>query len=146
MVNILMGVGSSLRGDDAIGSWVANHLKHRLWLSIDCGTVPENFISVVEKRKPKYLVIVDAAELGLEAGEFRIIPKDKIDSVGIGTHTLPLSLLISEFEKYCENVICIGVEPKATEPFSKLSKEAKRAGEKIIVILKTEKFGSLAFL
>ncbi|MEW6070010.1 MAG: hydrogenase 3 maturation endopeptidase HyCI [Candidatus Thermoplasmatota archaeon] len=139
MVDILIGIGNELGGDDYIGSWIAKNFKHRDWLSIDCATAPENFISLIEKRKPCLVVVVDAAELGLAPGEFRIVPKDKLDSVGIGTHSIPLSLLISYLEKYAENVICIGVQPKTTKPFSRISKEVKRAGERIIEILKEQK-------
>ncbi len=140
---ILLGIGNELNGDDGIGVWLAKNFKSKDWLALDCGTAPENFISVVEKHKPEHLVIVDAAELGLAPGEFRIIPKDKIDSVAIGTHSLPMSLLISYFEAHAENILCIGVQPKSTKPFSRVSKEVKNAGMKIIELLRAKKFTAL---
>ncbi|MDI6855971.1 MAG: hydrogenase maturation peptidase HycI [Candidatus Thermoplasmatota archaeon] len=143
MVNILMGIGNALGGDDAIGPWIAKNFKHRGWLSIDCGTVPENFTSLVKEHRSKYLVIVDAAQLNLAPGEFRVVPKDKIDTFALTTHSLPLSFLISYLEEYAENIICIGVQPKSVRPFSTLSKEVRAGALKIIKILKQKKFDSL---
>lgn len=140
---ILLGIGNELNGDDGIGVWIAKNFKSSDWLALDCGTAPENFISVVEKHKPEHLVIADAAELGLASGEFRIIPKEKIDSVTIGTHSLPMSLLISYLEAHAANVFCIGVQPKSAKPFSRISKEVKAAGLKIIELLKAKKFTAM---
>ncbi|GAH57200.1 unnamed protein product [marine sediment metagenome] len=38
---ILMGIGNTLRGDDGIGSIIAQSFKDHDWLSIDCGVIPE---------------------------------------------------------------------------------------------------------
>lgn len=140
---ILLGIGNEFNGDDGIGVWIAKNFKSKDWLALDCGTAPENFISVIEKHKPKHLVIVDAADLGLAPGEFRIIPKDKIDSASIGTHSLPMSLLISYFEAHAENILCIGIQPKSAKPFSRVSKEVKAAGMEIIGLLSAKKFTAM---
>ena len=45
---------------------------------LDCGIAPENYTSVVKQHKPKKLIIIDAVEMGLNPGEIRIVPKEKI--------------------------------------------------------------------
>ncbi|MDP2973757.1 MAG: hydrogenase maturation protease [Candidatus Diapherotrites archaeon] len=97
---ILMGIGNELKGDDGIGNVIAREFKHSEWLSLACETVPENFAAVVKRERPELLVIVDAAEMGLPAGEFRLLPKQKLNSVAFGTHAMPLHFLVSHLEKY----------------------------------------------
>jgi len=140
---ILMGLGNIWRGDDGVGCLIAQNLKSDDWLVLDCGTVPENFTSIVRKIRPKYLVIVDAAEMNLEPGEFRVIPRERIDQFYITTHNIPLSYLISYLDKWVEKIILIGVQPKKTGHFNRISRELKDSVKKIIRILEKKRFGPL---
>ena len=71
---VVLGVGNSLHGDDGAGPAVAAGVA-ALGLpgiaAYDCGTAPENFTGVVRRAGPDLLVIVDAAEMGLQAGSVR---------------------------------------------------------------------------
>ena len=82
MVNILLGIGNELKGDDGIGNIIAGEFVEDGWFSIQSATVPENFISVIERKNPDNIVLVDASEMDLKPGELRIIPKEKLDSAG----------------------------------------------------------------
>lgn len=46
---MLMGLGNICRGDDGIGSFIAQNFQSDDWLVLDCGTTPENFTSLVKK-------------------------------------------------------------------------------------------------
>ena len=72
---MLLGIGNELNGDDGIGSYIAKRFNKRNWLSVDCSTVPENYISVVKRTKPEFLVIVDAAYMNLPPGTIRRLEK-----------------------------------------------------------------------
>jgi len=145
--NVLMGIGNILRGDDGIGIYIVNNFNDENWISLNCGTVPENFTSIVKKEKPDYLVIVDAAELSLKPGEFRKIPKEKISeivSTFMGTHNIPISHLVKYLGKYVKKeIIFIGIQPKSLHLKETISKELKSAAKKIIEILKKEKFNEI---
>lgn len=140
---ILMGLGNIWRGDDGVGCFITQNFKSDDWLVLDCGTVPENFTSTVRKTRPKYLVIVDAAEMNLEPGQFRLIPPERIDQFYITTHNIPLSYLISYLDKWVEKIILIGIQPKKTGDFNRISKELKDSTKKIIRILEEKRFHSL---
>lgn len=140
---ILMGLGNRWRGDDGAGCLVAQNFKSEDWLVIDCGRAPENFISIVRERKPKYLIVVDAAQMHLQPGEFRVIPPEKIDQFHITTHTIPLSCLISYLKKWAGEIILIGIQPKNRGHFNQISKELEESTEKIIQILRKKSFHSL---
>jgi hydrogenase 3 maturation protease len=83
-------------GDDGIGPYIADILKlDSLDVKVlDCGTTPENYTAVVKRHKPKTLVLIDAADMGLAVGDIRIIPKEKLGSVYISTHGMLISILI----------------------------------------------------
>ncbi len=133
-MNLLIGIGNRFGGDDFIGSWVARNFGAEGWLSLDCGTVPENFTSDIRRLKPERIVIVDAADMGIEPGEIRIIDEEKIDRFTPSTHSIPLSVFVGYLKEFVKEIVIIGIQPKKFE--GNLSEEVRRAGEKLINILK----------
>lgn len=140
---MLMGLGNRWRGDDGVGSFIAQNFKSDDWHVLDCGTAPENFISIVEKNWPRYLVMVDTAQMNLEPGEFRIIPPEKIDEFSLTTHNISLSLLISYLEKCVEKIFVIGVQPGRIEDSDRMSKKVYQSATRIMEILKDKKIGEV---
>lgn len=139
-MNLLLGIGNELNGDDAIGCYIAKNFRCKGWLAMDCGTVPENYIGIVKRIKPKLLIIVDSAEMGLQAGAIRRLKKEHASSIFISTHSMPLKLFISEVEKYSGKVILIGIQPKQTSFGSPLSSEAREAAAKLMDLLRQEEW------
>ena len=137
---ILMGIGNTLRGDDGIGSIIAQGFKDRDWLSIDCGVVPENFTSIIKKNRPDLVVIIDAVEMELKSGEFRIISPYRISALHLTTHSMPLSFLISYLKEYTQELIFIGIQPKIINYSNSVSPKVLKSSEEIIKILKAKKF------
>lgn len=140
---VLLGIGNPLRNDDGIGCYIADKFsrgkyQNKDWKIINTGTMPENFTSVVRKEKPKVVVMVDSAELGLKAGEFRVITKEKLETMHMTTHAMPLSFLMNYLEEFCEMVILIGVQPKVLGAGEDISPELKDAAKKIIKALETK--------
>ena len=140
---MLMGLGNICRGDDGIGSFIAQNFQSDDWLVLDCGTTPENFTSLVRKTQPEYLVIVDAAQMNLEPGEFRVIPSERIDKFYLTTHNIPLSLLISYLDKWVGKTILIGIQPERMEDFQRISERVQDSARNIIEILKGKSFQEL---
>ena len=132
-----MGIGNEMMGDDFIGSWIARKFKKNGWVSIDCGTAPENFTSMIKRLKPEKVVIVDSADMGLKAGEIRIVEENSIDQFTISSHSIPLSLLVRYLKEFVKHVIIIGIQPKKFD--GGMSREVRRAGEELIKILKEGK-------
>jgi hydrogenase 3 maturation protease len=141
-----MCVGNRDGGDDAIGPYIADKLKEKNgdFVVLDCGTIPENYTSVVKKYKPKNLIIIDAAKMGLSPGDIRIIPKEKIGSMHVSTHGIPISVLMAYLEPYAENIILIGIEPKTFS--GKMTNSVKKSGDKLINIIKNKNLGEIETL
>ena len=143
---LVMCIGNRDGGDDAIGPYIADKLTQEKGdlVVLDCGTVPENFTSVVKKYNPKNLIIVDAVEMGLDTGEIRIVPKEKIGVMHISTHGIPISVLINYLEQYVENITLIGVQPEYMSGY--ISKNVKRSGEILIKNIKNKNLRKIKLL
>lgn len=140
---LIMCIGNIDGGDDAIGPYIADKLMQEEGdlVVLNCGTVPENFTSVVKQHNPKNLIIVDAVEMGLDAGEIRIVPKDKIGVMHISTHGIPISVLISYLEQYVEKIYFIGIQPKSVS--GEINKIVKKSGKELITIIKNRKIENI---
>ncbi len=140
---ILMGIGSELQGDDGVGNKIAREFKSEGWLSLQCETVPENFAGVVEREKPQVLVLVDAAEMGIAPGEFRLLPKERLNSTVVGTHGMPLKQLVSRLERHSGKIFFIGVQPGKIRFGENLSAQAEVAKRKLLEILEKREWSAI---
>jgi hydrogenase maturation protease HycI len=133
--NVVFTVGSVLRGDDAAGPLLAKMLENNPiagWDVVDGGQSPEDELSVIRKKKPDYLLLVDAADMDLEPGAIRILTeKDVYVDFLITTHSLPLTFLLGELKSSCKEVVFLGIQPSHTEFFEPLHPQVKEAVEEI---------------
>ena len=135
--NILLGIGNPLNGDDGAGIYVAGQFRKEGWISLACGTAPENFTGIIRKTRPSCLVLVDAAAMGISTGEYRIIPRDKIEDVSMGTHQIPLSLLIDFLSDTVERIILIGIQPERTGTGEEISLPVRKGADRLLHVLST---------
>ncbi len=143
---VLLGVGNSLRSDDGAGSFIAQNFKHRSWIILDGKTAPENITSVIKKIQPQLLIIVDATQMGLDAGSLRIIPINKIISLQISTHSMPLYFLMDYLKGYCQKIIFIGIQPFSTRMGENLSKSVSESCFLLIKLLKKNQIEEINIL
>jgi hydrogenase 3 maturation protease len=118
----VLGVGSELRGDDFAGVLVARELKEIAerkgggkLMAVIGASAPENVTGEIARFKPSHLVLVDAANLGLEPGEVRLIPAEGIGGTSFSTHMLPVRILLDYLEKTtgCQSLV-VGIQPEHT--------------------------------
>jgi len=133
--NILLGIGNTLNGDDGVGIYVAERFRKDDWIVLACGTAPENFTGIIRKTRPSCLVMVDAAAMGISPGEYRIIPRDKIEDVSIGTHQLPLLFLIDFLSDIAERIILIGIQPARTGTGEEISLPVRKGADELVYML-----------
>jgi hydrogenase 3 maturation protease len=113
------------------------------FISLDCGTVPENFTSVVRTTRPGLLLLIDAADMGLFPGEFRTIQKEHIKDVSIGTHNMPLSYLVDFLSDSCGKILFIGIQPGTIVEGESLSEEVRAGSESLIRIIDKRAFETI---
>ncbi|MFH1301552.1 MAG: hydrogenase maturation protease [Planctomycetota bacterium] len=127
---LVLGCGNILFGDDGFGPEAIANLKKNY-------TIPENtcvinagtsvrkilFPIILDEQRPKYIIIVDALDVGRTPGElFEIpledIPVNKIDDFSM--HQLPTSNLLKELQDFCNvKVIIIAVQVESIPPMVK---------------------------
>jgi hydrogenase 3 maturation protease len=145
-MNLLLGIGNPLRGDDGAGVLAALHLKAEGWQAVDCGTAPENFTGLVRRLHPDLLLLVDAAEMGIPPGEFRVVPKDRIEDVAFGTHHLPLSHVMEFLSDTAGEIRFIGIQPAVVEDGEGLSPDVEEGVRKLLMLIHEGELDRVAVL
>ncbi|MCX6691928.1 MAG: hydrogenase maturation peptidase HycI [Methanoregula sp.] len=133
--NILLGIGNPLNGDDGVGIYVSEQFRKAGWISLACGTAPENFTGIVRKTRPSCLVLVDSADMGRSTGEYRIIPRSRIADVSMGTHQLPLSLLIDFLSDTAGRILLIGIQPERAGTGEEISLPVREGADRLLQVL-----------
>ena len=133
----LIGIGNSLRGDDAAGL-VAIHQLQQADLPdnlyrIDSGAVPENCTGVLRKIKPALVIFIDAADMGLEPGDVALFDSDQLEHVSGITHSIPFGILAQyiKTEIGCE-VWVLGIQPAQNEVLAVLSDVIQGSVDQIV--------------
>ena len=136
----ILGIGNSLRSDDAAGVLVARELgKSRLIQDLDflrvweAGHAPENCIADLRRFAPEIVLLVDAAQLDEAPGTIHWINMEDLDGLSASTHSMPLSMLAKylTLEFGCQ-VKLLGIQPRSNEVGETVSCEVLQAVEVIV--------------
>lgn len=116
-----LGIGSELRGDDAAGPKVLERLEAALAGGGDIaffhgGSAPENLTGAIRDFNPTHLVVIDAADLGMKPGSFRVIGAREIGGASFSTHSLPIPIILGYLRSTMKSrEIVIGIQPGSLE-------------------------------
>jgi hydrogenase 3 maturation protease len=123
MDTVFVGMGNMLLGDDGLGPELAACLSALGYAVIDAGTVPENHIGAVARRKPRMVILLDAVHLGREAGAIELLDRQAIlDGTGFSTHTLSPALVMERLESETgAEVLMLAIQPATLEMGAPLS-------------------------
>jgi hydrogenase 3 maturation protease len=117
---VVAGIGNPIRMDDFVGVKIVKDLRgkvsERVYL-VECETVPESFIQQILDFKPSHVLLIDAAILGLEPGDARLINPDQLTMLpAYSTHMLPLRIFCECLAKINNSRIALLlIEPKAID-------------------------------
>jgi hydrogenase maturation protease len=96
-------MGNPMRGDDAIGHRLAEALEPLNGSGFQAhavGTAVENAMSWIRQAAGGTVLLVDAVfDESLAEGAWALYPSEQLDSVCHSTHSIPLSMLISYWQK-----------------------------------------------
>ena len=136
---VLLGIGSSIRSDDAVGLAVVDNLRGRKMdgvLLLNTDTRPENFTGIIRQFDPTHVIMIDAAHLNAPIGSARIIPKERIGGEPISTHHLPLTELANFIEGTMRaDVTLIGIQPSSMSYGTEMTAKLKEAAKKVSDII-----------
>ena len=131
---VIMGIGNTLRSDDAAGIKIIEKLKEEIKgrkgiTIINCGEAPENFLGKIEKIKPTHIIIVDAIEMYAEPGSIGIFQEDEIkDYPTISTHNISPTILLAYIREIIKaKTTLIGIQPQNIEFGEEITPKVKKA-------------------
>ncbi|KUO39253.1 MAG: hypothetical protein AVW05_01040 [Hadesarchaea archaeon DG-33] len=132
---VIAGIGSSIRKDDFIGVGIVKKLRGKVSRSvhlIECEMSPENFLEPIIHFKPTHILLVNAAQLGLEPGSSRLIELNRISWPAVLTHALTHQIF-REFltEATGAKVALLAVQPKDTSFGEGFTKELEGTVERL---------------
>jgi hydrogenase 3 maturation protease len=112
---LVFTVGNEMMGDDAAGPLLARRLEQfplESWDVLDGGNAPENYLFKIREMAPEQVIIVDSADMDLQAGDVRHVDQEAIGSLFLmTTHSLPLSYLMDAIREFVPQVQLIGIQP-----------------------------------
>jgi hydrogenase 3 maturation protease len=135
----VLGVGNDLRTDDGLGPFIIAGLRiaHPDLMIENVGSVPEAFARPLADFGAERVILIDAADMGKPAAHVDLITKERIGSVTISTHSMPLSLLMMYLEQETGGkTVLLGVQPKSIAFGEGLTPDIHEVGQKIISILR----------
>jgi hydrogenase 3 maturation protease len=119
----VLGIGSELRADDAVGVVIARKLQAYIKkkkikaLKVFLGeTAPENLTGEIKKFNPTHLIIIDAIDFRKKAGAINIVDPHREEGVSFSTHRMPIKFIKNYLYKSiaCQTII-IGIQPRSLE-------------------------------
>jgi hydrogenase 3 maturation protease len=132
----ILGIGSLLRADDAVGMIIAQELeasclgkKKKSRLKVFLGeTAPENLTGEIKKFKPTHLIVIDAVDFRAKPGAFGVVDMSAEAGVSFYTHRVPINNFRDYLHKCiaCETIL-IGMQPGSTEFCGKLSRGIRKS-------------------
>ena len=119
----LVGVGHPMRGDDYVGSFIVKALMDETRaddvILFDVEDSIEWVILKIAKSNPGHVILIDACDMNLSAGEISLIPLAQTDYPFFTTHGIPLKLLANKFLPRAETWI-LAIQPERME-FNEIS-------------------------
>jgi hydrogenase 3 maturation protease len=123
----IAAIGNIMRSDDGLGSKLIELLKARPVNArlFDCGTAPENYIFPILSAACDTVVLIDAADLGIQPGQAKVLDLGDIMNVSFSTHS-PSPRLFTDLLKTGKedlNIFVVSVQPKSTALGGPVSQE-----------------------
>ena len=120
---LVVGVGNPLRGDDAAGLKLAEAVARAGGFELlQCEDVPEKYTREMRTTAAETVLLVDAADMGLEAGQIRLVKRGDFGDVSLSTHNSSLNLIAKMLgELGGKEVMLLGIQPLAVGFGRKLS-------------------------
>ena len=130
---VFVGIGNTLRGDDAIGPECIRLLEGKVdALCLDVANAPENYTGKIAQANPDTIILIDAVDISLKAGSWEILGKEEIVKSGLSTHDLSPHMFIEYLSTRCHaNIYLLAIQPKVLEFGQGISPKVKEALEDI---------------
>jgi hydrogenase 3 maturation protease len=137
---VIAGIGNPIRTDDYTGLKIVEDLKGKLpatVLLLEAETVPESYLSEIEEFQPSHVLLIDAAVLGLNPGDARLVDSEKIEgSPAVTTHLLPLQVFCEYIKQATgAKIALLLIQPESMEFGEGLTAQVQAAADRLVKVL-----------
>lgn len=137
---VVAGIGNPIRSDDYVGLKIVENLRSKVPSNIcllECETVPESFLLEIEEFHPTHVLLVDAALLGLNPGQAKLVELGQVaEFSAVTTHILPLNIFCEYIKRATgAKIALLLIEPKNMEFGEGLTQKLQESSEKLTEIL-----------
>lgn len=135
---VFLGIGNILRGDDAAGPLLVQHLKDLTEaVCINAENAPERYVGRVVRERPDTVVMIDAVFFPEKPGAYRLMAPEELESVMLSTHGIPLSSIASMIEeKSGARVYILGIRPGGIGIGQGLTSQVRKTIRKLGALLR----------
>jgi len=131
----IIGVGNTMRRDDALGVEIVKLLRGRVSESVrlvEAETMPENYIEVLVEFCPSRILIIDSGLMGKKPGSTKLLKPNENAKTPISTHMLQLEVFCAYLEKAIRaKIMLLIIQPKETGIGEGVTKEMAKVAEGI---------------
>jgi hydrogenase 3 maturation protease len=124
-VTVLLGVGNRWRGDDSVGTLLAQELSSGKTFHVVNGEdVPENYTDRVRAFQPQTIILVDAVDGALPPGHVLVLRANDLNDIGFSAHHPSLRPLMNYLEAETgAQVVLLGIQRHSEAKSGSLSSE-----------------------
>lgn len=131
----VVGIGNPLCGDDGFGPAVVARLRPASGLHLfDVQAVPESFLVPIVESGCSGVLLVDAADLGVEPGRAALVSADRLSEVDVSTHAIALVVVAEAVRRLAReargsDLVCalLASQPESLAEADRLSLPVQRA-------------------
>ena len=133
---VFVGIGNQDRGDDGAGPALIERIARSAFLTLNCGTVPENYLSKITALRAATIIIVDGADLGRLPGSWALLPAELARGGSLSTHTLSLGMMIDFIRaQYPAQIFVLCVQPASLAYGTALSETVRATLDQLAHII-----------
>jgi len=130
---LFLGMGNRLKGDDGVGPYICELIQDRVRAPVlDVGTALENYLGPIFRLQPEAILLLDAADLGMDPGDMAFLERDAIACSGPSTHTVSVDFVLGTLDRDQQmRFRFLGIQPKRVRLGESLSVPVKASAIQI---------------
>lgn len=136
---VVAGIGSSIRKDDFIGVEIVKKLQGKVSqfvYLIECEMSPEEFLEPITQFKPTHILLINATQLNLKPGSFKLIELNRIARPAVLTHAITYQIFHELVGKITgAKIALLAIQPKNTAFGEGLTPELEETSKNLSRIL-----------
>jgi hydrogenase maturation protease HycI len=136
---LFLGIGNSLKSDDAAGLVLLEKLRKTSFVSSlnaefwNCSSSPENYLEKIVKQDFDTVIIIDALSMEKQAGSIDFVNPRYISSFSVSTHSLSVSMFVDYLKSNKQiDIYLLGIQTSTTQTGEGLSPEVSASIDEFI--------------